>query len=614
MKDSTQQSRLLTHVSNKEGEAKQRPLSFAVIRRLLGYTRPYAMRRNILIALSITRAIQLPALGWALAAVLNGPVLAKDWHGTLWGALGFFLLAVSTAVVFRYRLLLAFQLGEDVIRDLRGEIFGHLQAMSMRFYDTTKLGRIISRVTSDAESVRNGVQRVLFVTLIQFGAMVVAGAIMLFYDPPLFLVVLAMAPVLWWVSKFFRDRLSAAYRATQESFSRVTATLAESVNGIRVTQGFVRQDTNAELFGDLVDDHASYHVRSSRLQAVFLPFLEFNSQVFMAVLLALGGAQVLLGVFFAEYAAGSQIDRFESLVVFALLMPQFFNPIANIGRQYNDALTAMAGAERVFGLLDTEPEQLDAENAIGLPTIDGKVELDGITFGYLPGKPVLHNISLKAEPGQTIALVGETGSGKTSIINLIAKFYLPDEGRVLIDGYDTKQVTSHSLAQQLGIVLQRNYLFTGSVMDNIRVGRPEATDEAVIASAEALDCLDILEALPQGLQTEVGEKGGNLSLGQRQIVCFCRAMLADPRILILDEATSAVDTMTEAKVQVALTRLLAGRTSFVVAHRLSTIRHADRVLLLEDGEIIERGTHNELLEQAGRYAKLYRQFIQASEA
>ncbi len=611
---STQQPRLLTHVKRDDKEAKQRPLSFAVIRRLLGYTKPYALRRNTLIVLALVRSVQLPALAWALAAVLNGPVLAKDWHGTLWGAAGFFLLAVSTAVVFHYRMRLALELGEDVVHDLRAEIFEHLQSMSMRFYDSTKLGRIISRVTSDAENVRMGVQSVLFITLVQLGAMVVAAAIMLYYDPPLFFVVLAMAPVLWWVSQFFRNRLSTAYRATQESFSRVTATLAESVNGIRVTQGFVRQDTNAELFGDLVDDHASYHVKSSKLQAVFLPFLELNSQVFMAVLLAIGGAQVLLGVFFADYAAVSPLDRFESLVVFALLMPQFFNPIATIGRQYNDALTAMAGAERVFGLLDTEPEQLDSAGAIGLPTIQGRVELDNITFGYLPNKPVLHGISLIAEPGQTVALVGETGSGKSSIINLIAKFYLPNEGRVLIDGYDTQQVTGKSLAQQLGIVLQRNYLFTGTVMDNIRVGRPEASDEEVIESARALDCLDILELLPQGLLTEVGEKGGNLSLGQRQIVCFCRAMLADPRILILDEATSAVDTMTEAKVQVALARLLAGRTSFVVAHRLSTIRHADTVLLLDNGKIIERGSHNELLAKGGRYASLYRQFIQASEA
>lgn len=608
------QPRLLTHVSNKEKEAKQRPLSFAVIRRLLGYTQPYAFRRNVLIALALVRSVQLPALAWALASVLNGPVLRQDWHGILWGSAGFFALAVSTAVVFHYRMKLALELGEDVIHDLREQIFGHLQKMSMRFYDTTKLGRIISRVTSDAESVRMGVQSVMFVTLVQLGAMLVAAGIMLYYDPPLFFVVLAMAPVLWWVSKFFRDRLSAAYRATQESFSRVTATLAESVNGIRVTQGFVREDVNAELFGELVDDHASYHVRSSKLQAVFLPILELNSQWFMALLLAIGGSQVLLGMFFAEYAAATQADQFKSLVVFALLMPQFFNPIATIGRQYNDALTAMAGAERVFGLLDTEPEQLDADGAADLPTITGRVELKDVVFSYVPDKPVLHGISLTADPGQTVALVGHTGSGKTSIINLIAKFYLPDAGHVFIDGYDTRAITGASLAKQLGIVLQRNYLFTGTVMDNIRVGKPEASDEQVIASALALDCLDILESLPAGLLTQVGEKGGNLSLGQRQIVCFCRAMLADPRILILDEATSAVDTMTEAKVQVALTRLLEGRTSFVVAHRLSTIRHADVVLLLDDGKIIERGSHNDLLAKGGRYAQLYRQFIRASEA
>ena len=614
MTTSSTQPRLLTHVKQDDKEAKQRPLSFAVIKRLLGYTRPYAGKRNVLIALALARSIQLPASAWALAAVLNGPVLRQDWTGVIWGALGFFALAVSTAVVFHFRMKLALELGEDVIHDLREEIFEHLQRMSMRFYDTTKLGRIISRVTSDAENVRMGVQTVMFVTLVQLGAMVVSGAIMLYYDPPLFFVVLAMAPLLWYVSKFFRDRLSAAYRATQESFSRVTATLAESVNGIRVTQGFVRQDVNAELFGELVDDHASYHVRSARLQAVFLPSIELNSQMFMAILLALGGAQVLLGTFFADYSALTSAQRFESLVVFALLMPQFFDPIATIGRQYNDALTAMAGAERVFGLLDTEPEKLDAEDAIDLPPIDGRVVFEQVRFSYVPGKPVLHGISLTAEPGQIVALVGHTGSGKTSIINLLAKFYLPDSGRVLIDGYDTRRITSRSLARQLGIVLQRNYLFTGTVCDNIRVGRPDASDDEVIASAKALDCLDILEALPQGLQTEVGEKGGNLSLGQRQIVCFCRAMLADPRILILDEATSAVDTMTEARVQVALARLLAGRTSFVVAHRLSTIRHADVVLLLDEGEIIERGSHNDLLAHDGKYAKLYRQFIHASEA
>ncbi|MFK7789484.1 MAG: ABC transporter ATP-binding protein, partial [Phycisphaeraceae bacterium] len=570
MKNVSTQPRLLTHVQQKEKEAKQRPLSFAVIRRLLGYTRPYAFRRNTLIVLALVRSVQLPGLAWALAAVLNGPVLAKDWNGTLWGALGFFLLALSTAVVFHFRMKLALELGEDVIHDLRAEIFAHLQSMSMRFYDSTKLGRIISRVTSDAENVRMGVQSVLFITLVQLGAMVVAAGIMLYYDPPLFFVVLAMAPVLWWVSRFFRNRLSAAYRATQESFSRVTATLAESVNGIRVTQGFVRQDTNAKLFGELVDDHASYHVRSSKLQAVFLPFLELNSQVFMAVLLALGGAQVLLGVFFAEYAAVSPLDRFESLVVFALLMPQFFNPIATIGRQYNDALTAMAGAERVFGLLDTEPERLDADDAIDLPKIEGRVEIDNITFGYLPNKPVLHGISLTAEPGQTVALVGETGSGKTSIINLIARFYDPAEGSIRWNGHDLKSIPVSALRSKMALVTQDPTLFSDTVKANIWRHDNHPSEKEIEVVLKASNCASLVARLPQGIDTPLTGGGSTLSSGERQLLSIARAFASHPQLIILDEATSYIDSRTEKEIQDALTALLKGRTAIVVAHRLST--------------------------------------------
>jgi ABC-type multidrug transport system fused ATPase/permease subunit len=297
------------------------------------------------------------------------------------------------------------------------------------------------------------------------------------------------------------------------------------------------------------------------------------------------------------------------LIRFFFLANIFFSPIQILGNQYNAALTAMAGAERVFALLDSPPEWQDAPDAVPLPRLRGKVEFRDVTFGYEADRPVLHGISFAAEPGQTVALVGRTGSGKTSIINLIARFYLPQQGNVLLDGFDTLAISGDSLHHQMGIVLQHNFLFSGTIRENIRLARPAATDDEIEAAALSLDCLDLLLALPKGLDTEVGERGAQLSLGQRQLVCFARAMLADPRILILDEATSAVDTLTELRIQHALEKLLTGRTSFIVAHRLSTIRHADQVLLLEGGQIIERGTHEELLRLGGPYAELCQQFL-----
>lgn len=367
-------------------------------------------------------------------------------------------------------------------------------------------------------------------------------------------------------------------RAVQESFSRVTATLAESVNGIRVTQGFVRHETNAELFSELVADHSRYNMAVTRDQGVFLPLLDLNSQLCYAALLLVGGYRVLV-------TGGAEV---ADLIGFLFMAGLFFSPITVLGNQYNQALTSMAGAERVFRLLDTQPDWQDATDAVELPRIRGRVEFEHVSFGYDPKRLVLRGIHFTAEPGETVALVGHTGSGKTSITNLIAKFYQPTSGRILIDGHDIAEVTGDSLRRQIGIVLQQNFLFSGTVIDNIRLGKPDATDDEVRDAVRSLDCLDLLEALPRGLHTEVGERGTSLSLGQRQLVCFARAMLANPRILILDEATSSVDTLTEARVQAALATLLEGRTSFVVAHRLSTIRNADQVLVLSDGRIVER--------------------------
>jgi len=457
-------------------------------------------------------------------------------------------------------------------------------------------------MTSDAESVRVGVQDVLFVSMVQGGQMLLAGIFMLMIDWRLFSVVIGLTPIIYTINKLFHHRFSTAFRQVQESFSRVTATLAESVNGIRVTQGFSRQEVNADVFGKMIYEHSLINLRVARLRGLFLPLLDLNSQLFLAVLLLLGGWMVLEG----QMPIGD-------IVQFFFLAGLFFAPIRNIGGQYAQALTSMAGAERVFNLLDRQPEWEDPPDALRPEHIEGRVRLEQVCFEYRPGEPVLIDVDIDARLGETIALVGHTGSGKSTISNLIAKFYLPTSGRVLIDDYDITQLSGEALHKHLGIVLQANFLFTGTVRDNIRFARPEASDEEVVEVVRRLDCEDLLMALPQGLDTPVGEGGGALSLGQRQLVCFARAMLADPRILILDEATSAVDTMTEARIQRALEVLLQDRTSFVVAHRLSTIRGADEVLVLDHGRVVERGRHRQLLAAGGRYAELYRQFIRANE-
>jgi ATP-binding cassette subfamily B protein len=300
------------------------------------------------------------------------------------------------------------------------------------------------------------------------------------------------------------------------------------------------------------------------------------------------------------------------LVGFFFMANVFFSPLTILGNQYNQAMTAMAGAERLFALLDLEPEWKDAADAVELTEIAGRVEFEQVTFGYDPARPVLQEINFVAEPGQTIALVGHTGSGKTSIINLLAKFYLPQSGRIKIDGQDLGQIQSESLHRHLGLVLQQNFLFQGTVSENIRFSRPEATDVDLQIVCRELNCLDLIEALPKGFDTEVGERGGRLSLGQRQMICFARALLADPRLLILDEATSSIDVKTEQRLQAALAVLLHGRTSFVVAHRLSTIRNADLILMLDHGHIIEQGTHENLIEQRGAYARLFERFSRAA--
>ena len=591
--------RTLTRHVEREDEPRQRPLDFRLIARLMDATRAYGSKRFWLLVVVVIRAVQLPALTWVLAAVIRGPVAYRDVEGVVQGSIGFALLAISTQLVMHYRQRLALDMGESVVSDLRTRLFCHMQRMPMRWFHTNRIGRVISRMTSDMEDIRVGVQEVFYVTLVQFIQMAIAATAMIWYDWSLFLIVLGLAPVIWFINRHFHKRLSIALRNMRESFSRVTATLVESVVGIRVTQGFVRQQENAIVFGELATDHSEFNTRVLKTQGTFLPLLELNSQVFMAVLLLVGGYRVL---------TPGHSTEIGDLVSFFFMANLFFAPISILGNQYNQAMTAMAGAERLYRLLDTEPEWSDPPNAVQLDDIRGEVLFQNVTFGYEPDRPVLHQISFEARPGEVIALVGHTGSGKSSIINLVCRFYLANSGNVLIDGHDIRDIDGHSLHRRLGIVQQQNFLFSGTIADNIRFSRPEATDDDILDVLRKLDCEDLIQSLPQGLQTSVGEGGATVSSGQRQLICFARAMLANPAILVLDEATSSIDSATEARLQNALDRLLTGRTAFVVAHRLSTIRNADLVLVLDHGHIVERGTHSQLLRQAGIYAGLYERF------
>ncbi|HEV7300908.1 MAG TPA: ABC transporter ATP-binding protein [Tepidisphaeraceae bacterium] len=508
------------------------------------------------------------------------------------------VVLTAALIMQRFVILIMTGAGERVQFATRRAIFAQLQRLSMSFYDKTKLGRVISRCTSDVNAMREvnvwGIHHVTIWTL----QMVIAAGFLISTDWRLFLAVAWIGPVLFVANRMYLRKSGNMWQQVREGFTRVSANLAENITGIRVVTAFNRQNANVGEFNRLQEENTANNMHAARINGVYQPLLQLLGFIGKVTILAYGAYLVVDG----------RISSVGKVVAAFLYWDYFMNPIIAFGNFYNQLMMSMAGAERVFALLDATPEVQDATDAKPIPPITGHVRFENVVFGYNADRPVLHGVSFEAQPGQTIALVGATGSGKSSIISLIARFYQSQSGRVLVDGHDIRYVTGESLHKQMGLVLQVNYLFTGTVLDNIKYARPEATLDDVIAAANALGTHDAIGLLKDGYHTEVGERGANMSLGQRQLICFTRAFLADPRIFMLDEATSAVDTTTEAIIQTSLERLLTGRTTFIVAHRLSTIMNADQILVIDAGHIVERGTHDELVDKGGKYAHLYKQF------
>ncbi|MHB9033764.1 MAG: ABC transporter ATP-binding protein [Anaerolineae bacterium] len=581
-------------------EIEQRPFNYGLLKRMLRYTVPYRKQltlATIVIALgSMLRLAEPYLLRTAIdLGITPGNMKVVNTVAILW--LVFQILGAGAEYV---RIFILNRTGQSLLYDMRQELFAHLQWLSLRFYDGRPVGRIMARVTNDVETINDLINSGLVTIISQSISLVGIVIVMFVLNYRLALLAFVVVPGMVWVVARLRPAMENAWRNVRKANSNINANLNESITGIRVTQAFCRENVNIQRFEKLNNSYYDTFMSAIKVEVLIWPMVDVLGTVGSALVLYVGARMVLADVLTVGY-----------VLAFTDYLFRFWEPISAISRVYSRVLLAMASAERIFEYLDTQPEILDVENAQPLPSIAGQVTFEHVSFRYKDDdRWVLQDINFEIQPGQTVALVGPTGAGKTSIINLLMRFYDPQQGRVLIDGHDLSQVQLPSMRSQIALVLQESFLFSGTIAENIRYSRLDATFEDIERAAVAVQADGFIKRYKDGYDHEVGECGASISVGQRQLISFARALLADPRILILDEATSSVDSQTERAIQEAMQTLLKGRTTFIIAHRLSTIRQADIIFVIEDGRIVEQGKHEELLGiPEGHYAHLYqRQF------
>jgi len=578
----------------------RRMSSREIFARLIEYLRPY---KKWIVAVTIA-VIVTSITGIASPYILGREIIAKyilrrDLRGLQWIILVFIGIQVANWIANTIRTYGMGKIGQSLLLRMRSDLFSHLQELSFSFYDESDSGDLISRVTNDTDAIGEAFTSGLIQVVSDILNLLMIVIVMFSINVQLSLASMIVVPLMIIAAALFNSKFRAAYQMQRTKISSVTSKLQESISGIREIQSFTREKDFIEEFKRTNLENLQANLQATKVWGLFFPTIQLIEAAGMGVVILYGGWLAFNGML------GPIEDAVGTLITFIMYVGMFFGPIFDLTNFYNTIQSAFAAAERIFEILDVKPEIRDCEDAVEIPPIKGEIEFRNVTFEYKPGKPVLRNVSFHIKPKETVALVGPTGAGKSTIIKLICRFYEPKSGQILIDGYDIRKVKMKSLRRQIGIVPQETILFSGTIMDNIRYGRIDASDEEVIAAAKIVGAHEFIERLPKGYDTRIGEGGAGLSVGQKQLIAFARALIRNPAILIMDEATSSIDPYTDLLIRKAMKALLKDRTSIIIAHRLSTVRDADRILVIDDGRIVEEGTHEELIEKGGLYSHLY---------